>query len=236
MSEELAPNVSGSGGVASWIQTWITAVTKPNEQTFADLAERPGAEARKAYLWIFVTAWIGVLVSGIIQLVVLGSRFGQLAPEFTRTLGTSVASLLCVSPFAAGFSVLGFMIGVGLIQWVAKMFGGAGTYDKLAYAFGAVAAPAALVSAVITLLSAIPYVGILGGLLGFAMGIYVLVLEVMAVKGVNRFGWGKAIGSVLLPALALGLLVACLVIGILMLLGPMIGDVYNQILSGLGGY
>jgi hypothetical protein len=42
-------------------------------------------------------------------------------------------------------------------------------------------------------------------------GIYVFVLNVMAVKGVNQVSWGAAIGSLLIPGLVISVLCACLV-------------------------
>ena len=51
----------------------------------------------------------------------------------------------------------------------------------------------------------------------------------MAVKAVNQFGWGKAIASSVLP-LAL-ILVPVAVIAILLLLGPVIGNVFSNIVG-----
>ena len=46
----------------------------------------------------------------------------------------------------------------------------------------------------------------------------------------------EAVGSVLLPGLVIGFVCGCLVIAILMLLGPAIGDVFSTINQSLGGY
>ena len=116
------------------------------------------------------------------------------------------------------------------------MFNGRGSYNQLAYAFGAILAPYMLVSSVLTLLSAIPYVGFCFSAIAGIAGIYILVLEIMAVKGVNQFGWGAAIGSLLIPVLAIVFLCACLVAVTLALLGPVMGDVFNGINQSLGGF
>jgi hypothetical protein len=42
-------------------------------------------------------------------------------------------------------------------------------------------------------------------------GIYIFILNVMAVKGVNQISWGAAIGSLLIPGLVIGFVCACLV-------------------------
>jgi hypothetical protein len=82
---------------------------------------------------------------------------------------------------------------------------------------------------VLSLFAAIPLIGILFGLLSLVVSIYGLFLTITAVKGVNQFGWGQAVGSVLLPWLVVVCLCSCIVIGSLTLLGPAIGDVFSTI-------
>jgi hypothetical protein len=132
-------------------------------------------------------------------------------------------------------SVLFFTLFVAIIQWIAKLFGGTGTYVKLLYAFAAITVPVTIVSSVFVLLSVIPYVGICTGIISFGLSIYVLVLQVMAVKGVNRFGWGQAAGSVFIPGCVVFIICACVVFGGLMLLGPVIGNVFSGINQSLSG-
>jgi len=226
-----------AGGFASWLNTWITAVTKPNEQTYVDLAGQPEAKANKAYLWVFIASTLGTLVAGLLQALVLAMGFGQGGTQlYSQMAGGSIVSVICAAPIAGGVSVLGFMIGTGVTQWVAKLFGGTGTFNKLAYVMGAISVPITLVSSIITPFSVITYLGIVIGLLSFALGCYAIYLEVLAVKAVNQFSWGKAIGSVILPALVIGLLCACIVVVVLLLLGPAIGNVFSQVQQGLGGY
>jgi len=56
---------------------------------------------------------------------------------------------------------------------------------------------------------------------------------VMAVKGVNQFDWGKAVGAVFLPGLVIFFIVCCCIVAVSSLLGPAISDVFNQINQGL---
>jgi hypothetical protein len=113
------------------------------------------------------------------------------------------------------------------------MFGGKGTFDQLAYTLAAISTPFALISGVLTLLSAIPFVGLCFTVVSLVAGLYVLVLEVMAVKGVNQFGWGQAAGSLLLPFILLCCCLSVGVIGVLRVLGPRITDTFNQINNNL---
>ena len=144
-----------------------------------------------------------------------------------------LVTAICGAPIGALIAVVAFAIVVGVVQLIAKMFGGRGTFDQAAYTIAAIVAPFYLVSGVLTLLSAIPYAGLCFGALGFIAGIYVLVLEVMAVKGVNQFGWGPAIASFLVPVLAIACCVSIGVIGVLRALGPGINDIFNSIQQSL---
>ena len=239
MSEFLdEPNIP-AGGSTSFFQTWITALTKPDEKTYAALANSPGANANKAYLWVFIAAllnfFFAVLVKGAVMRNMF-QQFGQDVSFLNNGFAGGLVAAICGAPISAAISVLFFAVTVAVIQWIAKMFGGQGSYNQLAYAFGAILAPYMLVSSVLTLLSAIPFVGLCFSAIAAIAGIYILVLEIMAVKGVNQIGWGAAIGSLLIPVLVIVFLCACLVVGILALLGPMIGDVFDSINQSLGGF
>ena len=82
----------------------------------------------------------------------------------------------------------------------------------------------------------IPFVGILTGLISLALSIYLIVLEVLAVKAVNRLDTGKAVGSVLLPGLVIALLICCCIVVAFALMGPVIGNVFDSINQSLGGF
>ena len=197
------------------LQTWSAALTRPSEQTYAAIASTPGAKASTAYLWVFVAALIQLILAALVQ--------GRIYPEIAQQLGLDpnvfgarsgvasiLASALCGAPIGAALQTLFFAIGVAIIQWLAKMFGGRGTYDQLAYTFAAIAAPYSIIVGIFTLFSAIPYAGVCFGLFGLLAFLYIIVLYLMAIKGVNQVGWGAAIGAFFLPALVLGFICVCL--------------------------
>ena len=210
----------------STFQVWTRALTKPNEHTYAALASSPKAKATTAYLWMFVASLIQFLLSSLVQRQMMdnfrlyGFDMSALGPR--GGIGALLVSLICVAPVLAALSTLLFAVVVAIVQWLARMFGGTGTYDQLAYAMAAIAAPVAILSGILSLLGAIPYAGVCFGLLGFLAGLYVLVLQIMAVKGVNRIGWGAALGAYFIPVLVLGFLCACLVGGSIAALVPII--------------
>ena len=222
-----------------WHQVWIAAITKPNEENFRDLAALPNAKASTAYLWVFLSYIVVFLVTFVAQLT-LG--LPSIAQQFSEAglgdlplddMGGALIGLICVSPFAAAFSILGFMIIVALTQWVAKLFGGTGSYDKLAYLFGAIQAPMMLVSSVFVLLGMIPVVGMCFGIFSMGISIYMLVLQVMAVKAVNNFDTGKAIGAIFLPGIVFGIFICCCIALGLAVAGPAVGEVFSEINQGL---
>jgi hypothetical protein len=234
------PEPANPSSVSEWFSIWMTAVTKRSEQTYARLAEHPAASTPNlAFLWIFLAGTGSALISGILQAILeaagIASPLAGLADILGSGTALSLGISICFSPVAGALAVLFFAIGVGIIQWIAKMFGGVGTFSKLAYTMAAISVPFTLLSSVLTPLSSITYVGICTGLLSVTVAVYAILLEVTAVKGVNHFGWGQALGSFFLPTL---IILCCAVVPIgviamMRLLGPQIGNTFSTISSSL---
>lgn len=233
MSEQMnAPMLPPPSGVSAWVSVWRDAVTRPSEQTFARIAQSPNAKLTTALLWVFLGSLVNLFLASLVQGAVMGqmmrnSDFG--GQGFPSAAGGGLVTAICGAPIGALIQTVLFVIVTGIVQLLAKMFGGRGTFDQLAYAFAAILTPSYLIGGVLSLLSAIPFVVYCVGILGFALLVYVLVLEVMAVKGVNQFGWGQAIGSLLLPVFVLACCLSLGVIGILQVLAPQISDIFNSI-------
>ena len=198
----------------SVFQIWTRALTKPNEQTYAALAASPRATATTAFLWMFVASLIQFFLSTLVQRQMINNlqRYGFDISQFGARsgIGAILVGLICIAPVLAALSTLAFAIMTAIMQWLARMFGGTGTYDQLAYALAAIAAPLTILGGILGLFGAIPYAGVCFGLLGFLVGIYILVLQLMAIKGVHHIGWGGALGAYFIPVLALAFLCACL--------------------------
>ena len=223
-------------GPKPFFQVWMDALTKPNESTFAAMASSPSAKATTAYLWIFVGYLIQFFLSSLVQGVAMRRILEQYGSngQFVNGFGGGLITAICGAPIVAVIATLFFAIGTAIIQWIAKMFGGKGNSGQLAYALAAILAPFSIVTGVLSLLSAIPFVGLCFSAIIAIAGLYILVLEIMAIKGVNQFGWGAAIGSLFIPGLAIGFLCACLIGGSIALLGPAIRNMFQQIQQGLG--
>lgn len=236
MSNEMPNAPMTPSGPTSFFQTWVPALTKPNEQTYALIAGSPNAKASTAYLWVFISSLVASFISLIAQGTLIRERLsasGFDSGRFGNGIGGIAITLLCGTPIIAVIGTAFFAIWVAIIQWIAKMFGGKGTNDQLAYAFAAIGVPYSLISSIFILLSAIPFVGLCFRIILGLAGLYIIVLQIMALKGVNQFGWGPAIGSLFIPGLVVGLLCCCLVAILGAALGPVIGNVFSTINQSL---
>jgi hypothetical protein len=224
------------GGSTPFYQTWTDALTKPSEQTYAALAASPHAKATTAYLWVFIATLVEFLVISLVQSPAIREALRQQGVGDSLPgggIGAILITAVCGGPIGAIVSTLFFAIGAAIVQWVAKLFGGQGTFDQMAYALGAIGAPYGLVAAVFSALAAIPYVGFCFRIVLSLAGLYVIVLNVMAVKGVNKFGWGQAAGSVLIPWAAVLLSCCCAVFAASAIMGPALGNIFSSINQSL---
>ena len=219
-------------GVSEWFTVWREAITRPSDTTFARIGKSPNAKLTTALLWIF----LGSLVNFFLVSLVQGALIGQMlqnsdlgGQELPIAAGGGILTAICGAPVGALIQTVLFAIVIGIVQFLARMFGGTGTFDQLSYAIAAIVTPFYFVSGLITLLSAIPFAGFCFGILGFGLALYVLVLEVMAVKGVNQFGWGPAIGSLLLPVLAIACCVSVAIGAIFSVMAPEMMELFNSI-------
>lgn len=229
-----APMLPPPSGVAEWISVWREALTKPSEHTFATFAQSPNAKLTTALLWVFLGSLVNALFGSLLQGPIMRQMMQNSGFEsLPSTAASGIASVICGAPIAAIISVVVFSVVVGVVQLIAKMFGGRGTFEQLAYAIAAIATPVALINSVFTLLFAVPYVMYCGGLLSFLLFVYTIVLEVMAVKGVNQFGWGQAAASLLLPFIVVCCCISVGVIGLVRALGPGIDQIFNSIQQSL---
>jgi hypothetical protein len=224
-----APIMEPKSGMAGWFSVWMKAVTKPTEQTFIEITESPDATIKTAFTWAALTGLLNGLLIGIVLIASSAMQGG-----FSSDSMTGMLAFICIAPIVGIFGVpLGLAVAAGLNQWVAKLFGGTGTFEKLAYGYSAVMVPLLLVNSVITLFSLIPFIGLCISLFSYLIWGYQVFLQVVATKAVNRFGWGQAIGSVLIPTFVFVFIFACLAIVGLIVMGPAIGEVFNQINQSL---
>ncbi|MHC1782521.1 MAG: YIP1 family protein [Anaerolineaceae bacterium] len=229
MSEEsMEPAPSQPAESLTWFDTWIQAVTRPSVATFERIVRDPKASTTRAFLWVFITSLIGYAFIMAGQMAFGGSTgAAMLGGRSNLGGGEALMIFLCQTPIMAVLSIVGLVISAGITTLIARALGGSGTFSQLVYAFAAYQAPLALVSGV---LGAIPFVIFLSFFLGF----YGIVLNVIAVKAVHRFGWGRAIVSSVVILFGILVLIAVVTIAILALMGPAIQNVFNNVIQQIG--
>lgn len=218
------------------LPVWSKVYTRPTEQTFAEITEHPEAKARSAYIWVFIAGALSGLINSVTQFIVAlialrqtSPELGEMAPGVGGVFGVmGFVGALCAAPIAGLFAVIGFAISVAIVHATARFFGGQGTFDKLAYAFGAITVPVSLFSAFLIPLNTLPYVVYCTLPLLVIVGLYVLYLEVTAVKAVYRCGWGEAAAAFFMPSLLIGMLCGLLFLGLMRVAGPTINEIMQQ--------
>ena len=227
MSPEMeSPPLEEPGKALSWSEVWTSALLRPSLETYERILNDPDASPNRAYLWVFICALIGYLISFFLGLALSALGVTSFA-DLGALVGFSAITLICCLPVAGALAVIGLAIGAAVTQFIAGLLGGEGSYSRLVYAYGAYTAPLSLVSG---LVSSIPFVNLC---LGIPLLIYGIVLNVISVNAVNRFGWGRSIVAALIIPIVIMLIVPCAVIAVLALMGPAIGDVFSQIVNEL---
>jgi hypothetical protein len=236
MTDQMPNAPMMSGGSASIFQTWINALTKPNEQTFSEIAASPSAKATTAYIWVFISSFVVNFITFIVRGAVIRDQLAQNGFGADRLGGGVVGALIgliCIAPILAVVQTLFFAVDVAIIQWIAKMFGGKGTFDQMAYTFASISVPFSIIIGVVSIISLIPFVIFCFWIIFFIGILYIIVLELMAIKAVNQFGWGPAIGSLFIPILAVSLVCCCIGAVFSTVMGPIIGNVFSTINQSL---
>jgi hypothetical protein len=218
------------------IPVWTKVFTRPSEQTFLEILQHRDATAKSAYIWMFIAGALAGLISTLLQFIagMIGAQ--AVAQEYGGLPGApgayGVGGLLwaiCSTPSAGVGSIIGFIISTGIVHVTARFFGGQGTFDKMAYAMGAVAAPISLVSALMLPFNVIPFAVLCTGPILLILGVYAMYLQVTAVKAVHRCGWGEAAAAYFLPGLLLVLLCGVSFLLLIRAFGPQFNEIFQQL-------
>jgi hypothetical protein len=211
---------SRDGQSYDWAEAWWLALTSPTPRTYDNLLADPNAGAVRGMIWIAgVTLFSGLFTLLAQQMVSIltGSPAPVALPEVegVNSLAVFGITLLCSAPIAALLGVISLVIAAGLFNFCGRVLGGRGSFGEQIFALAAFTAPLSLVTSLLAVLSSIA--GVLGNLaslvvscLSLPLGVYTFYLNVVAMKAVQRFGWGRALVAVLLPAVFGCALFACL--------------------------
>jgi hypothetical protein len=204
---------------------WLK-VTQMTEAFFA--GEAPRASQGNTLVSILVYAVISailtalsVLVGGGLQVLSRLPEFGQ-RPEsgaaFGAGLGGVVVCYACLGLIAVPLS---FYFSNGLNYLGARVLGGTGSFGTQAYLMSLFVVPLGIVTSLVSL------VPLAGACLAFIVGVYVIFLNVRLNKAVHQLTTGRAIVAALWP-------LVLIVIAVLLLMGPVIGNVFSNVVQNLG--
>ena len=207
-------NSSPAGESMPWYDVWMEVITHPSRESFRTILADPKSSPARAFIWVAILGAIfGVAQAVVIQ--VFGSSLYQDLPDIG--LAPFVLCLAIATPI---FSVIGLAINAAIYHGISLLLKGEGKYGDLVYTLGAIQAPISIVSLLISLITnavtaSAGSAGTPGTLclvpLSLAIGIYTIVLQVMAIDTVEKFGTGKAVLTVLIPVILGLLLGVCLV-------------------------
>ena len=167
-----------------WYKVWLDALTRPFVAVYENFLQDIHATPKRAYVWLVISGMISGIISAFAQ-----PPQGGISPIILAT---------CSAPFLAIVVVISIIVIAGLIQLLAQVLGGTGTYSKLVYALATFNAPTTIISGLLLL---IPY----GLWINAVVGVYWAILSVIAVKAVHQFEWRKAIIATL-PVILLAIL------------------------------
>ncbi len=185
-----------------WTDVWTMAVTRPTVDTFDKLLQDPLVTWTRALAWLFLTGIISAVVSFnvLVSSPIFQDALAQMSAEagLTSDIGGSVLlSLACfVVPFAAAFSVLGFLVLAWVIHIAAQRAANMsldGTFLRFFYCVAAISAPIGLLNALLVIVPLLGFLGLV--LLGYQAYLYVL-----AVRAIYRLQGSTSVLVVLLPA------------------------------------
>lgn len=167
-------------------QQYFNAVCRPSVSTFV----QEQGQASWSLVWIQLLVWaildaaLGVLVN-VISPASTGTPFQRFF-----ALATSYGLVVVVPAL--------FFLLMGVVYLLSKYIGGQGTFLEQCNASLSIQAPLGIGS---KLLALIPGVG---RILNTVLSLYGIVIQVFAIQAVHRFSRGKAIASVLIPLVTIG--------------------------------
>lgn len=208
----------------AWYEVWWEVLSYRPVESFEELLRDPAAKPGRAYLWMGITGLIGSLIgvafqSRTISAILNSPEFQQLQSVTTTDFSLFLwGFMFCLVPLGAVTSVLNLMISGAIQNLLAGMFGGTGNYARTVYLLGAISAPAAIIS---TILSVIPIVNCLA----VGVSIYTIMLNVRALMAAQQINSIKALGVILLPGLLI-LFLGCILATIF---APSMEEILQQI-------
>lgn len=193
----------------SWFAAWRAALTRPSVATYTDLLIDPRASLGRAAAWLFVSTLLAYLMGMALQTLLFPSMLGEILRGAGDVApGVLLALSLACMPVLAACAVASYLVGFGLVHFIASALGSQGSYTQVVYAHAAYLAPLGMLT---TVLGMIPLVNCLA----LPLALYSFGLQLMALKASTRLGWGRVFAVLGILALLVTLLAVVLALGLL---------------------
>lgn len=209
------PKSQPRGKSLLFYQVWWQAVSAQSVAGYAVIFDDPDAGAGRGFEWIAYTSVLTGLLSPFV--ILANPQFTELnaRPEFQQIIGRVGSMTMLMAMLGLGLailtplvSIIGLAINAGIYHLLAVLFGGKGTFGRMAYALAAYMAPLSIIT---TLVNIIPVVG---SCLAAPLGIYSIVLNVRALMASHDLSVGRALGVIFLPGILI--FISCCLLGILL--------------------
>ena len=222
-----------------------------NESFFA--AEAPRASDSNTIISLVVMVVISTVFS-VISSIITSSARAILIPELQEFaivgIGSGIMGALCGGLcFGLIGALLGFYISNGLIYLCARLFGGKGDFSTQTYLVSLFTIPLSVIGQGVGIVFSLPVllfhqmhfvlmlvIGLVMFAIGLGIAIYTIVLYARALKVTHGLSTGMAVLATLLPTVVFVGLIACVTVAILVLLGPTISEVFEEIMWELQQY
>lgn len=201
-------------------------VIQMTEEFFAQ--EAPRASSSNVIISVLILAAASTILSVFSSLIGGGFQADLLPPEFSEFVDIGGGQNLVCTAFVGIFgAIFGFYLSNGIVFIGARSLGGSGDFTTQTYLQSLFAVPLGIASGVVAL---VPCVGLFGVL---AVGIYAIVLNVRSIKVVHNLSTGKAVAAVFVPILIIMVILTCIFVVGLVLLGPVIESVFDDLMRNM---
>ncbi len=188
-----------------WYEIWWNIWSDPGVASFQDLLIQPDHSTTRGFIWIAVTSFFVAIATTTIS----SQTMQNIEPVFTSLWVYTI----CIAILSPIFAVIGMVISTGIYHWIAHLLGGKGIWSDLVVCMSAVLAPSGLVGGLISLLVFLFSQVLLGLILvwvfSLVIGVYALVLTIIAVMASEKLTAGKATLTYFIPVIFIGLILLC---------------------------
>lgn len=196
-----AKAVDDGNRVHPFYEVWFRILASFDIETYEDVLKDPQADANRGFIWI---ALAGV-ISGFLTpfSFISNPQFLEIqnTPAYQERFGDmSIGTLILLLAFIFAiltpiFNVMNLAIGAGLQNVAAVLLDGKGNFSRTVYAMAAYLAPMSIMS------GAIGTLPIVGQCLTSLLGLYMVFLNVRALRAAHSLSTGQALGAMLAPGI-----------------------------------